>query len=95
MMQEEQRKRRCKLNVLDVGCGDGSVSRLFLEVGKVFGVDIVSEFVERATEKGIEAKVADVIKDGLPFADEEMDVIYAGAFIEHLYDPEFFLRECH
>jgi SAM-dependent methyltransferase len=95
MMQEEQRKRRRKLNVLDVGCGDGTVSRLFLEVGKVFGVDIVPEFVERATKKGIEAKTADVIQDGLPFSDSEMDVIYAGAFIEHLYDPEFFLRECH
>ncbi len=95
MMQEEQRERRRKLNVLDVGCGDGSVSRLFLEIGRVFGVDIVPEFVEGAAEKGIEAKTADVIKDGLPFPDEEMDVIYAGAFIEHLYDPEFFLRECH
>jgi SAM-dependent methyltransferase len=95
MMQEEQRKRGRKLNVLDVGCGDGTVSRLFLEVGKVFGVDIVPEFVERAIERGIETKTADVIQDGLPFPNEEMDVIYAGAFIEHLYDPEFFLRECH
>lgn len=71
MMREEQRKRGRKLNVLDVGCGDGTVSRLFLEVGKVFGVDIVPEFVERAIEKGIEAKMADVIQDGLPFPDEE------------------------
>ena len=95
MMREEQRERERKLNVLDVGCGDGTVSRLFLEVGKVFGVDIVPEFVDRAIEKGIEAKTADVVKDGLPFPDKEMDVIYAGAFVEHLYDPEFFLGECH
>jgi len=53
MMQDEQRKRGRKLNVLDVGCGDGTVSRLFLEVGKVFGVDIVPEFVARAIEKDI------------------------------------------
>jgi SAM-dependent methyltransferase len=92
-MRSSERER--KLNVLDVGCGDGTVSRLFLAIGKVFGVDIVPEFVDRAIEKGIEAKVADVIKDGLPFPDEGMDVIHAGAFIEHLYDPEFFLRECH
>jgi SAM-dependent methyltransferase len=96
MMQEEQRKRGCKLNVLDVGCGDGTVSRLFLEAGnRVLGVDIVPEFVDRAIEKGIEAKTADVTKGGLPFPEGEMDVIYAGALIEHLYDPEFFLRECH
>lgn len=95
MIRAEQQRKGRKLNVLDVGCGDGTVSRLFLEVGKVFGVDVVPEFVERAIEKGIEARTADVIQDGLPFSDGEMDVIYAGAFIEHLYDAEFFLKECH
>jgi len=96
MIQAEQQRKGRKLNVLDVGCGDGTVSRLFLEAGNhVSGVDIVPEFVDRAIEKAIEAKTADVTKDGLPFSEGEMDVIYAGAFIEHLYDPEFFLRECH
>jgi hypothetical protein len=41
MMYEEQRKGVRRLNVLGVGCGDGTVSRLFLKVGRVFGVDIV------------------------------------------------------
>jgi SAM-dependent methyltransferase len=96
MIQAEQQRKGRKLNVLDVGCGDGTVSRLFLEAGNhVLGVDIVPEFVNRAIKKGIEAKTADVTKDGLPFSEGEMNVIYAGAFIEHLYDPEFFLRECH
>jgi 2-polyprenyl-3-methyl-5-hydroxy-6-metoxy-1,4-benzoquinol methylase len=96
MVQEEGRTRERKLNVLDVGCGDGTVSRLFLEAGnRVFGVDMVPEFVERAIEKGIEAKAADVTRDGLPFPEGEMDVIYAGALIEHLYDPEFFVRKCY
>jgi SAM-dependent methyltransferase len=95
MIAAEQKKRGHRLTILDVGCGDGAVSRLFLEAGKVFGIDIVPEFVEKAIEKGIEAKTADVTKDGLPFIEGEMDVIYAGALIEHLYDPEFFLRECY
>jgi SAM-dependent methyltransferase len=95
MIQAEQRRKGRKLKILDVGCGDGTVSRLFLKAGKVFGVDIVPEFVERAIEKGVEAKAADVTQDGLPFPEGEMDVIYAGALIEHLYDPEFFLRECY
>jgi SAM-dependent methyltransferase len=96
MIRAEQRRKGRKLNVLDVGCGDGTVSRLFLEAGNhVLGVDVVPEFVDRAIEKGIEAKTTDVTKDGLPFSEGKMDVIYSGAFIEHLYDPEFFLRECH
>ena len=95
MIQEEQRNRGRKLEVLDVGCGDGTVSRLFLEAGhSVFGVDIVPEFVSRAIERGVKAQTADVAADGLPFLEGDMDVIYAGALIEHLYDPESFLREC-
>lgn len=86
MIRAEQRRQGCKLAILDVGCGDGTVSRLFLEAGKVFGVDIVPDLVERAIEKGIEAKTADVTTDGLPFSEGELDAIYAGALIEHLYD---------
>ena len=96
MVQAEQRVKGHPLRLLDVGCGDGTVSRLFLEAGlRVFGVDIVPDFVEEAINRGIEAQTADVTRDGLPFPGQEMDVIYAGALIEHLYDPEFFLKECH
>ena len=95
IIETERRKKGCRLAILDVGCGDGSVSRLFLEAGhRVLGIDIVPEFVDEAIEKGIEAKAADVARDGLPLPEGEIDVVYAGALIEHLYDPEFFLREC-
>lgn len=95
-IQEERQSRGRGLLILDIGCGDGTVSRLFLEAGnEVFGVDIVPEFVEKASKKGIEAKVADVTRNGLPFLEMKMDVVYAGALIEHLYDPEFFLQECY
>ena len=71
-------------------------TQLLLKAGHcVLGVDLVPKFVEKAIEKGIEAKVAVVSKDGLPFPEGEIDAVHAGALIEHLYDPEFFLRECH
>lgn len=96
MIETEQKRKGHMLNILDIGCRDGTVSRLFLEGGnRVFGVDIVPEFVKKAVKKGIQAKTADVTKDGLPFRNEAIDVVYAGALIEHLYDPEFFLKECH
>jgi len=95
MVGAERRRLGRPLAVLDVGCGDGTASTLFSEGGnKVFGVDLVPEFVARAKERGIEAQVADVSKDPLPFGAAAFDVVYAGALIEHLYNPEFFLGEC-
>jgi SAM-dependent methyltransferase len=95
-VRAEQERLGRRLTVLDVGCGDGMVSRLFLETGcRALGVDLVPEFAQQAAEKGIETKTADVTRDGLPFSEGEIDVVYAGALIEHLYDPEFFLRECY
>ncbi|NIT36135.1 MAG: methyltransferase domain-containing protein [candidate division Zixibacteria bacterium] len=95
MVGAERRRLGRPLAVLDVGCGDGTASTLFSEGGnRVFGVDLVAEFVAKAIDKGIEAHVADVSKDPLPFADATFDAVYAGALIEHLYDPEFFLGEC-
>jgi SAM-dependent methyltransferase len=95
MVEAERRQKGRTLRIVDVGCGDGAVSRLFLEAGQVFGVDVVPEFVEKAVAQGIEARVADVSGDGLPFPADQMNVVYAGALIEHLYDPEFFLSECY
>lgn len=95
MVAAERRREGRPLAVLDVGCGDGTASTLFAEAGnKVFGVDFVPEFAAKARDKGIEAQVADVSKDPLPFAGAAFDVVYAAALIEHLYDPEFFLGEC-
>ncbi len=95
MVEAERRRKGRRLRIVDVGCGDGTVSRLFLGAGQVFGVDMVPELVETAMAQGIEARVVDVTADGLPFPADEMDVVYGGALIEHLYDPEFFLSECH
>ena len=95
MLREEQARQGRRLAVLDVGCGEGTVSQLFLRGGhQVYGVDLVPEFAAAAIDKGIEARTADVSREGLPFGAGEIDAIYAGALIEHLYDPEFFLREC-
>ncbi len=95
MLREERVRQGRQLTMLDVGCGEGTVSRLFLQDGhQVYGVELVPEFAQQAMEKGIETRVADVTREGLPFPEGETDAVYAGALIEHLYDPEFFLREC-
>jgi 2-polyprenyl-3-methyl-5-hydroxy-6-metoxy-1,4-benzoquinol methylase len=95
MVAEEHHRIGRPISILDAGCGDDTISRLLLEAGhRVWGVDLVPELVQRALEQSMKARTADVGKNGLPFRAGEMDVVNAGALIEHLYDPEFFVGEC-
>lgn len=57
---------------------------------KVYGIDIH----DRSMSNFIETKKYDINK-GLPYDNEFFDVITAGELIEHMYNDEFFLRECH
>ncbi len=83
------------LKVLDVGCGDGEFSVMILNMGhEVHGIDSKPDLVACARRKGIKAKVADVRK-GLPYEDENFDLVYAAEILEHIYDTEFFLKEVY
>lgn len=93
MIKSEMRKNKRNLKILDIGCNDGSISKLMQDLGnKIYGIDIVPILVKEARSKGIEAKVGDA-EDGLPFSKNSFDIVYAGEVIEHIYDTEFFLRE--
>jgi len=76
---------------LDVGCGDGGFS---LKLGAdVYGIDVSSEAVSLANERGVKARVADAGGDW-PFQDAFFELVFAGEVIEHVYDTERFLQEC-
>lgn len=89
--------------LLDVGGGIGdlcwSVLHAKLDGKKLFDnaicVDISLKNLEAAKSKGCEILQADVDKGGLlGIGDEEIDVVTALDFIEHIVDPENFAREC-
>jgi SAM-dependent methyltransferase len=85
---------------LDVGCGDG----LFMDRMRdalikregvaIWGVDFSKYKLEKAKKKGHNVKWCDLEK-GLPFEDETFDIVYAAELIEHLYNPDYLLEECH
>jgi len=81
-------------SLLDVGCGIGSIS---LELQKkgfcVKGVDFSEIGVSKCIERGLDARVCDVDKNGLPFGDKSFDIVWAGDIIEHVFDPIFLLEE--
>jgi methionine biosynthesis protein MetW len=82
--------------LLDIGCGDGSISLALKEAlaaKQVFGIEISHKGADEAREKGIVCSVLDVDESPLPFEDDSMDAICATQIIEHLYDPDRLLDE--
>ena len=86
------------LNILDAGCGPGTVTRSLVELGhKVTAVDVSTEMLDRA--KGIvdasagrvrflQADVAD-----LPFPDDHFDMVISRYVVWTLPDPSRAVRE--
>ncbi|PCI30383.1 hypothetical protein COB55_00240 [Candidatus Wolfebacteria bacterium] len=81
-------------NVLDVGCGDGLLLDMFKN-NMSEGVDISEEGIKKCTAKGIKTSLCDFSKDPLPFSENEFDYVIMLDVLEHLYSPEYLLREAH
>ena len=73
--------------LLDVGCGTKPYSSLF-DVDEYVGLDIDSE---SSRKRG----VADFFYDGnlFPFSNNEFDSILCNQVLEHVFNPDVFLRE--
>lgn len=88
-------KKRYK-NVLDAGCGDGRVAQImgkYLGI-RLYGVDISKKGVELAKKAGVKAKIADLSKK-IPFKDNFFDLVISTEVLEHVIDPDTFLKEIH
>ncbi len=90
------------MEVLDLGCGPGTISMDFAEMlteGKLVGVDIEQTQIDVASymsgKRGLsntQFQVIDVLR-GLPFEDARFDVVHTHAVLHHLPDPLGVLRE--
>ena len=86
------------VDVLDVGCGTGSLSLLLATAGhRVTGVDLAPRMVEQARQKlagaGLPGRflVGDAVVP--PIGDEAFDVVLSRHLVWTLPDPEAALRE--
>lgn len=78
-----------KSYILDLGCGPGHHSKIFVENGfKVTGIDLSSEMVKLAkkVEPNAEFKVMDIID--LDFAPDIFDAVWASASLIHFKKKE-------
>lgn len=80
-------------NLLDIGCGNGEMAAVFVDRFEVYGVDISDNALLQAAKIGIKTSQFDANKDVLPFEDESMDNVTCLDFLEHILDPEAFMKE--
>lgn len=87
------------LDVLDVGCGPGTITVDLAErvaPGEVVGIDRSPEVVEQAiADAPADARVRFAVGDVylLDFPDHSFDVVHAHQVLQHLSDPVAALRE--
>jgi ubiquinone/menaquinone biosynthesis C-methylase UbiE len=83
--------------LLDIGCLDGTLTRLYAErVGtkRVRGADV--SLLEAARAKGVDVVEFDLNSgDPLPFADAQFDVVLCVETLEHVYPTDHLVAEIH
>jgi SAM-dependent methyltransferase len=79
--------------ILDLGCGDGALTRKLAELGcTVVGVDASQEMIAAAVALGLDARVVDA--HALPF-DAEFDAVFTNAALHWMRDPDRVVRGVH
>ncbi len=84
-----------RARVLDVGCGDGQVSRLATRLGAstVVGIDPTWNQLTVAAGRGGGPAYARAAAAALPFADETFDAVVACLVFEHIRDVDAAIAE--
>jgi 2-polyprenyl-3-methyl-5-hydroxy-6-metoxy-1,4-benzoquinol methylase len=81
-------------DILEVGCGSGTIVKRLLETGKnVTAIDIGKQFVSFCHSKYGTACFCKTDAQYLPFSDNSFDTIVCSEVIEHLDNPEKTLKE--
>ena len=76
--------------ILDLGCGDGFLTRRIAESGAtVVGVDSSPQMVAAAREQGMEARCVNA--ESLPF-DQEFDAVFSNAALHWMRDQDAVLQ---
>lgn len=78
--------------ILVLGCSTGYDTSFLAKNNDVHGIDIMPQAVIEARRNGIKAIVWN-IEDGLPYSDEEFDIVVCKEVLEHLINPEFAMSE--
>lgn len=82
------------MKFLEAGCGRGEFLLNFKKMGlDCHGVDLSQEAKIFLEKSGVPVHVCNAEKEKLPFENDTFDIIYNKSFLEHLREPDHFLRE--
>lgn len=90
-----RKARDGELQMCDLGCGLGALTRRIADAASIAFVDVVETFpphVEEARTQGFSVIEAD-LNGQLPIEANTYDVVISNQVIEHLYDTDTFLSE--
>jgi SAM-dependent methyltransferase len=78
--------------LLDIGCGDGQLTRRIVDAGaSVVGVDSSPEMVTAARALGIKTEIASA--EALPHADRSFDAVFSNAALHWVRDQDAMMAE--
>lgn len=78
-------------DILDVGCGNGDISRYFARQNRVVGVDVK----DRRNGRAEPFEFVQLTSERLPLADQSFDVVLSHHVIEHVPNQRLHLDEVH
>jgi SAM-dependent methyltransferase len=82
LLKDEIAGRR---RILDVGCGEGQLSRVMADMGgEVVGLEVTSAQLTSASERGGKVDYVQAASDSLPFAAASFDTVVVCLVFEHV-----------
>lgn len=79
---------------LDFGCGTGFVIHLAHDLlAEIHGVDITVEMMEQVDKSLKNVHLHEAVAEATPFSSDYFHMAFAYSFMDHLADPESFLKE--
>jgi SAM-dependent methyltransferase len=93
----QQRRRRRRIKILDVGCGDGFYEKELLKQGikncQFYGVDLSPKQLQKVKKIFYQTNQLNIDSQKLPFPNNFFDMVILSEILEHLLYPQPALNE--